>query len=105
MDNPGEWPEFTYHPKYKVAKNGTYTHHCIPTGSHPVPANLQGKRVIKGNNGDWELHYKEWTPDSGDHRNWSSASATNLFPASRKVMLNYALLRKMGLTKNRIIKL
>jgi hypothetical protein len=43
MDNPGEWPEFTFHPKFKVGTNGAYTHHCIPTGAGPVPANLEGK--------------------------------------------------------------
>jgi hypothetical protein len=28
MDNPGEWPKITYRPKFKVGKNGVYTHHC-----------------------------------------------------------------------------
>jgi hypothetical protein len=38
------------------------------------------------------LHYKGWTPDLGDHSNQSGASATNLFPASQKGMLDYSLL-------------
>jgi hypothetical protein len=99
MDNPGEWPEFTYRAKFKKGKNAGYTHHCIPTGARPLPANSEGKRTVQ----DWELHYKGWSPDLADRTNRSGASSTNLFPASRKGMLDYSLLKKMGLTKNRII--
>jgi hypothetical protein len=101
MDNPGEWPEFTYRPKFKKGRNAGYTHYSIPTGARPLAANSEGKRVIK----DWELHYKGWSPGlgEGEGTNRSGASATNLFPAGRKGMLDYSLLKKMGLTKNRII--
>jgi hypothetical protein len=49
MDSPGEWLAFTYHHKSKVGKNGAYTY---------LPADLEGKRVIQANDGDWEMHYK-----------------------------------------------
>jgi hypothetical protein len=106
MYNPGEWSEFTYRGfKFKAGKNGPYQYHSIPTGARPVPDNLQGKRVITGDNGDWELHYKKgWTPYLADHDNWSGASSTKLFPGCCKGMLDYSLLQRMGLiTETRII--
>ena len=55
------------------------------------------------NGDDWEMHYKGWTADLGDGSKRSGATPTNLFPPSRKGMLDYDLLKKMGLTKNRIL--
>jgi hypothetical protein len=46
VDNPGEWPQFTYRP----TKN--YAHHLLPTGAQPMLVDPHGKRVM----GDWEFH-------------------------------------------------
>ena len=50
VDNPGRWPEFTFHPVFKGTK---YLHHALPTGAIPVPKNKDGRRVING----WEFFY------------------------------------------------
>ena len=51
VDNPGDWLEFTYRPKFN-AKTGLYTSHCLPTGDRPVPKDVEGKRILNG----WEFH-------------------------------------------------
>jgi hypothetical protein len=48
INNPGEWSQFTYHPKFP---NGTFVQHSLPTGSSPVPPESEGNH--KG--GDWDF--------------------------------------------------
>jgi hypothetical protein len=43
VDNPGEWPQFTYCPKFQKTGTKNYAHHSLPTGARPVPVNPEGK--------------------------------------------------------------
>ena len=36
VDNPGDWDEMVYQPKFH-SKTGRYMHHALPTGITPVP--------------------------------------------------------------------
>jgi hypothetical protein len=45
VDNPGDWLEFTYRPKFN-AKTGNYVAHMLPTGARPVPKDVEGKRWL-----------------------------------------------------------
>ena len=48
VDNPGQWSEFTYQPKFAKGNSGPYLYHCLPTGCTPVPAHSSdGKRVVR----------------------------------------------------------
>ena len=50
----------------------------------------------------WEFHYDHWeNPDGARFR--SGATRHNPFPANRKGNLDYDLLKKMGLTKERLV--
>jgi hypothetical protein len=75
-------------------------------GARPVPVNPGGKRVVNG----WDFHYMKWnSPDqASDTPNFKSrsggATSTNPFPDNRKGQLDYELLKKMKLTKKRIVE-
>jgi hypothetical protein len=97
VDNPGDWPEYTFKAKFKKT-TGPYLYHALPTGAQPVPESSEGKRVLNG----WEFHYQGWEPDL-DKKRRNGASQINLFPEERKGYLDYELLKKMGLTKKRIV--
>ena len=103
VDNPGGWDAYTFKPKFslktsKDIKKGQYTHHALPTGARPVPQDAEGKRGMAG----WEFHYDHWeNPDGAKFR--SGATRHNPFPANRKGNLDYDLLKKMGLTKERLV--
>jgi hypothetical protein len=105
VDNPGEWPQFTYRPKFQKTGTKEYAHHSLPTGARPVPSNPEGKRVVNG----WEFHYEKWNSpdqasDSPNFKSRSGATSTNPFPDNRKGRLDYELLKKMKLTKRRIVE-
>ena len=77
IDNPGEWDMYTYRPRFcskakKDFKKGQYTHHALPTGARPVPADDTGSRQKAG----WEFHYKKWTNEDGPKFR-SGATRTN----------------------------
>ena len=105
VDNPGNWSDYTYRPKFaakakgKDIKKGQYTHHALPTGAMPVPADTAGNRKKAG----WDFYYDKWyNPEETKFQ--SGASHQNPFPASnRKGQLDYDLLKKMGLTKSRLL--
>jgi hypothetical protein len=62
IDNPGGWGQYMFCPKFhnkakgKDIKKGQYSHHALPTGARPVPADNEGKREKAG----WNFHYKGW---------------------------------------------
>jgi hypothetical protein len=103
VDNPGRWPEFTYRSKFEKAgeKKGQYAHHSLPTGARPVPANQEGKRMVDG----WEFYYDKWVSDAAaNEKSRSGATNTAEVPECRKGRLDYDLLKKMKLTKKRIVE-
>ena len=99
VDNPGNWDRYCFRPKFTGSKETRkYTHHALPAGAQPVPANTDdGKRIVNG----WEFHYKSCESiGNGDARH--SATTENLFPQSRKGALDSEALEKLGLTKERM---
>lgn len=96
IDNPGKWPSFTFRAKYDKKK--AYKYHALPTGATPVPKNTDGNRIMDG----WHFHYNGCT--SSELTSRSGATSTNLFPDERKGRLDYDLLKKMGLTKTRLLQ-
>ena len=107
VDNPGEWHEFTYRPRFykpkkgnktkKGFKVGQYLGHFLPTGATVVEADEDGKRKV----GEWEFHYNDWTLDvESQYR--SGSTKANPFPQERSGKLNYELLKKLGLNRKRI---
>jgi hypothetical protein len=100
VDNPGQWPEYTYRSKFLKTGTKNYAHHSLPTGARPVPANQQGKRVVDG----WEFHYGKWVNGMNNTKSRSGATNTNAFPENRKGRLDYRLLKRMKLTKKRIVE-
>jgi len=60
IDNPGDWDEFVFRPKFQTKKGkdyGRYMYHALPIGATVVAKNELGKRVV----GDWEFHYNGYT--------------------------------------------
>ena len=106
VDNPGNWPEFSFRPEFlPETKGGGYHGHYLPTGAVPVPKNIDGVRKF----GDWTFHYDGWqsTVDENNENNEytkyrSDATKNNLFPESRRGCLDAELLEKMGLTREKM---
>ena len=110
MDNPGGWSPFCFLPKFTgTKKNGDlkYSHHALPTGCRPVPADKKGERK----RGEFKFHYKgEYTSDDYKHMfggdDWlgfrSGADEGNMFPSSRMSSLDVDKLIAHGLTESRM---
>ena len=97
VDNPGNWYEYTFRPKFeKKSSGGHYQGHTLPTGATPLPdSGPGGKRVDVG----WEFHYDGWDGGSGyPSLGHGDASSENMMPDSRKGKLDACLLATMGLT-------
>ena len=104
VDNPGGWDDYTFRAKFttkstKTVKRGQYTHHALPTGARPVPPDADGNRQVEG----WDFHYDKWSNENPTKFR-SGGNRQIPFPNSRKGCLDYALLKKMGLTKTRLVK-
>ena len=99
LDNPVGWRMFTFAPSYN-AKTKKYEYHTTLTGAHVVPANNRGKQI----HNDWEFHYQDWIGTTFDHKTNSQMGAKfgDLKPDSRKGSLNASMLRKHGLTPERM---
>jgi hypothetical protein len=52
----------------------------------------------------WDFQYDKWY-NTDETKFRSAASRQNPFPASRKGQLDYELLKKMGLTKSRLLSI
>jgi len=97
IDNPGEWSQFTFRPKFQYVnrKAAKYLYHALPTGATPVPKDDNGHRTSDG----FEFHYRGWTRNDDDPVFRSGATWDNMFPDDRKGSLDGDLLAKLGLTK------
>ena len=100
VDNPGNWPDYVYRPKFKKTSGAKYSGHFLPSGAQPVPANADGKRIKNG----WEFHYQPWQLEleDGEAKPRSGATPENMFPESRQGCLDAELLKKLGLTARRM---
>jgi len=110
IDNPGNWSEYTYRPKYntiiktvkekgkeKKVKVKEYKYHSLPTGCTVVPKDKNGDRKIK----DWTFYYQGWKP-TAEKKFRNEATRENMFPPDRKSLLDGPLLQTMGLTPLRL---
>ena len=96
IDNPGRWDEYCFRPKFQSKAPQKYVYNSLPTGARPVPEDRSGKRV----DGGWEFFYKGEWESSHSHRH--GATRENLFPDERIGSLDGDLLKKMGLTAERV---
>jgi len=98
VDNPGNWCEFVFRPKFTGSKaNKKYSHHALPAGAQPVPKNESGWRMYHG----WEFFY-DGCESIEDVNFRDSATTENMIPESRKGSLDSDTLEKLGLTKERM---
>lgn len=100
IDNPGGWSKFSYQARFKKEKGGDYLYHALPTGATPVPANATGKRTCKG----WEFHYKGWEKEDDDRVFRDGAVREDMFPGTRKGSLDRSVLRKLGMSQERLLE-
>jgi hypothetical protein len=102
VDNPGGWNSYSFAARYNSnAKTKKYVGHFTPSGARVVPENNLGVRQID----EWKFYYQGWTADDFDKGTYVRGDAVygNLKPASRKGSLDVDVLRKHGLTMNRMI--
>ena len=101
VDNPGGWSSFTYRPMFQ-AKGGQYIGHVMPAGATVVPKSEEtGKRQSQG----FEFFYNGWKQENPTRENCRfGASRDELFPPDRQVQLDINYLKKMGLTRQRMVE-
>ncbi len=101
MDNLGKWSNFTFRPMFEP-RGGKYMCHSMPAGAVPVPMNAKtGKREVGG----YEFFYQGWKNDNLTRENCRfGASREDLFPADRDATLDGRFLKKLGLTKQRMVE-
>ena len=75
-------------------------HHEMPAGAQVVPKNAAGVHEVNG----WTFHYQGWHHhlDNGNFW-WKNATRDDIFPPDKKAKLDAELLKKMGLTRERIV--
>ena len=100
VDNPGNWSAYTFRPTFDLKKR--YVHHCMPAGAVPVPVNDKtGKREVGG----YEFFYNGWKhPSPSQSNSRMGATRDHIFPQEREVQLDANLLKRLGLTKERMLK-
>jgi hypothetical protein len=100
IDNPGGWSLFSFQPRF--GKKNDYIGHFTPTGAQVVPRDddVSTTRSING----WDFFYKGWMPDDFDKKTYARVGATssNLKPLSRKGCLDVNVLKRHGLTAERV---
>ena len=98
VDNPGQWDRYYFQPKFVRGGTKEYICHQLPTGAVPVPKGKDGKRTV----GDWEFHYNGFKNEDMPYRH--GATTSNLFPKEMEGHLDADILKKLGLTKERVTK-
>ena len=87
VDNPGDWPEYVFRPKFNKKKE--YQGHFLPAGATTVPDIPDVGRMIEG----WTFFYGAVPnlpnlPNIYGNSYRSGARTENLFPESRKGSLD-----------------
>jgi hypothetical protein len=101
VDNPRGWNSYTFRPMFKP-RGGKYICHAMPAGTCPVPINaVTGKREEGGHG----FFYQGWKQENPTRENCRfGASREDLFPTDRDVKLDVTFLKKMGLTRQRMLE-
>jgi hypothetical protein len=98
VDSPGGWSQYIFRPEFGTTAPKQYKRHSWPTGAQPVLTNSQGKLIVE----NWEFHYKGWKEDGNSESHFGTSE--DMFPESRKELLDGDLLERLGLTKKWMIK-
>ena len=102
IDNPGDWSDFCYRPRYKKQDNKLkYWRHTLPAGAIPARPDENGNRTING----WDFHYKGWSGGSIEGLYRAHTFNNDLFPETRNGYLDADMLRRMGMSKKRATNL
>ena len=96
VDNPGNWNQYIFRPEFEKG-GGKYKGHFQATGVTPVPLGTDG---ISRSVGDWNFFYNGWESKVNIGRKCKSSK--ELFPTERYGCLDGELLKKVGLTKERM---
>jgi len=98
IDNPGSWHLFLFRPKYNDKKK--YMGHFTPAGAKVLASNDAGKLCIDG----LQFFYNGWVHDDFDKSTYVRGGATRetLKPVSRHGCLDVDVLKKHGLTAERV---
>ena len=96
VDNPGEWPEYCFTPKFEgKGKQSKYVHHTLSTGAAPVATKGRSeKRRVE----DWQFTYTGWKADAGIPLARHGANISYLFLEESHISLDGEHLTKLGLT-------
>jgi hypothetical protein len=100
VDNLGGWSTYTFRPMFEP-RGGKYICDAMPTGADPVPIDaVTGQREA----GRYEFFYKGWKEENLTRENCRfGATREDLFPADRDFTLDVTFLKKMGLSKQRMV--
>ena len=98
VDNPGNWSEYTFQPKFD--KDKKFVGCESPAKARVVPANSAGKREVNG----WTFNYGPWEADEFDKETYVRGSATkdNMFPEERRGSLDVDVLKRHGINKHKV---
>jgi hypothetical protein len=79
-----------------------YICHAMPAGACPVPINaVTGKQE----EGGYEVFYQGWKQENSTRENCRfGSSRKDLFPTDRDIQLDVTFLKKMGLTRQRMLE-
>jgi hypothetical protein len=99
--NPGGLSSYTFRPMFKP-RGGKYICHAMPAGACPVTINaVMGKRE----EGEYEFFYQGWKQENPTRENCRfGVSREDLFLKDRDIKLDVTFLKKMGLTKQRMLE-
>jgi hypothetical protein len=102
LDNPGGWSNYSFQAvfaKTPQGKKGEYLRHELPCGATVIPEDENGQRMVEG----WTAHYQGFDlPENSGRRFRDGATRNNIFPEIRHSKLNLPLLKKIGLSKERM---
>jgi hypothetical protein len=100
VDNPGCWSTFTYCPLFQP--KGGHMYHTMPAGATAVSVD---KVTATRQAGGFEFFYNGWKQENPTKDNCRyGASRDLLFPPDRQVQLDVNYLKKMGLTRKRMLE-
>jgi len=99
IDNPGNWNLFSFAAKHATSSR-RYEGHFTPANAKVVNPDLSGNRKVK----DWSFFYRGWTAGTFEKSTYARGDAKqgNLKPLSRRGSLDVDVLRKHGLTADRM---
>jgi hypothetical protein len=101
VDIPGCQSLFTFQILFEP-RGGKYIYHAMPAVACPIPANGDmRKREVGG----YEFFYNGWKQDNPMQENCQFGETRDtLFPPDRQVQLDATYLKKIGLTRQRMLE-